>query len=140
VVTATYPNPCEIDVDFGTVSEGDTATAIVQIGNKGYAPLDIGQVVPDLDGAFALDTNVDVDPPGLDAGPFAEPPTTIEPETFYFFLVVFEPYTDGGATSAVTIQTDGENSACPAPSSESEGDVLKINLTGAGAAPDAGSM
>jgi hypothetical protein len=83
---------------------------------------------------FALDMSADVEPPGLDAGPFAQPPTTIEPETFYLFLVVFGPYSDGGATSSFVIQTDGDNPACPS-SPEFPGDVLTIQLTGAGGIP-----
>src|SRR4029077_15891449 len=51
-VMATFPNPCEIDVDFGNVPIGLSDSATIQVDNTGSAALDLSQVNPTLDPEF----------------------------------------------------------------------------------------
>jgi hypothetical protein len=114
-VAAQYPNPCEIDLDFGTVATGQEAAASIEIANLGGGPLDLSQVNPDLDPEFGLDYGVQ---------------EAIEPGAFDLFTVTFEPTEAGMVTSTFTIQTDGLNTECP-----SSGDVdssLVVVLGGTG--------
>ncbi len=114
VATATYPNPCEIDVDFGSVPIGLSDQATVEIVNAGSGALDLSQVNPALDPEF-----------GLSYG--AQQP--IQPGEFGEFGVTFQPYKVGQVTSSFTIQTDGWNSACPGGASNSS---VTVKLTGTG--------
>jgi len=117
IISANDPNPCEIDVDFGTLGVGLSATAFIQIGNTGAAALDTSQVNPTLDPEF-----------GLSYGP-QEP---IQPGTSSEFTLTFQPYKVGQVSSTFTIQTDGINSECPAPTGTSAGDLLTVVLAGTG--------
>ncbi len=114
--TASFPNPCEIDVDFGNVPIGLSDTASVQVQNTGTSPLDLSQVNPTLDPEFSLSYPT---------------PQPIEPGNFGQFSASFQPYKVGQVTSSFVIQTDGVNSACPAPAGGGNSSVT-IQFTGTG--------
>jgi len=116
--TATYPNPCEIDLDFGNIPIGLIDTATVQIVNNGTGALDLSQVVPTLDPEFSLN--------------YQNTQQLIEPSTLGEFTVSFQPYKVGMVSSTFTIQTDGVNSACPAPTGANSGDTVTVVLSGNG--------
>ncbi len=118
VITATYPNPCEIDVDFGNVPIGLSDSANIKIQNTGSSTLDLNQVSPNLDPEFSL--NYSQQPP-------------IQPGESDQFSVTFQPYKVGPVQSTFTIQTDGVNDKCPAPSGPSSGQsVVTVQLIGNG--------
>ncbi len=112
LVTATNPNPCEIDLDFGEVPIGQTSTATVEIDNVGRSTLDLQDISPNLDSEF-----------GVKYG--THPP--IQPGSFDQFQVTFETYKVGQVNSMFLIQTDGVNPSCPAP-----GSSITVQLTGSG--------
>jgi hypothetical protein len=112
VVTAAYPNHCEIDLDFGDVPIGQISLATIDIGNTGRSTLDLQDIAPNLDPEF-----------GVTYG--TQPP--IQPGGFDQFQVTFETYKVGQVNSMFSIQTDGVNPSCPAP-----GSVITIQLTGTG--------
>jgi len=117
-ISANDPNPCEIDVDFGTLPVGQPrATAFIQIVNTGPDALDLSQVIPNLDPEFALNDGTQY---------------SIQPDALSEFTVTFQPYDAGQVSSTFTIQTDGINSRCPAPSDESTGNTLTVVLAGTG--------
>ncbi len=99
--TATIPNPCEIDINFGSVPIGLTDSVTVVIKNVGSSALDLSQVNPTLDPEF-----------GLNYGPQAP----IASGSVGELSVTFQPYKVGQVQSTFTIQTDGLNAQCPAPS------------------------
>ncbi len=97
-VTATFPTPCEIDVDFGSVGTGLTSQVWIAVENIGDAPLDLDGLAPDLNPEFWLSySNPDLIPPG----------------TSYQFPIAFEPLVTGLVSSSISIQTDGHNPQCP---------------------------
>src|ERR1700722_10243939 len=53
-VMAMFPNPCEIDIDFGAVPIGKASSATILIENVGDGVLDLGQLNPALDPEFSL--------------------------------------------------------------------------------------
>ena len=116
-IDAGYPNPCEIDLDFGSLPVGQRATAVIQIENTGSSAVDISFGTPKLDAAFDLDLVM---------------PQPIEPSTLYSFSVSFEPLDTGMASSTLTILTDGENPGCPAPTGTSAGNDITVVLAGTG--------
>jgi len=113
-ISAVFPNPCEIEVGFGSVVVGQRAIAVIQIGNLGGEPLDISYGVPSLAAAFDMDDS---------------PQQPIQPGEFYSFTVSFEPLDTGAVSSTLTIQTDGSNFECPLGSSNA---VLTVELSGTG--------
>jgi len=118
--TATNPpgNPCEIDVNFGNVPIGLSDEVTVQIDNNGQGALDLSQVNPTLDPEFSL-TYGQQQPIG--------------PGNFGEFSITFQPYKVGQVQSTFTIQTDGLNSQCPAPTgSASGGSIVTVQLSGNG--------
>jgi hypothetical protein len=115
-ITPTSPNPCEIDLDFGNVPIGQTETATVQIDNQGAGALDLSQVNPNLDPEFGLNYGTQ---------------SAIQPGSFGVFTVTFQPYKAAKVSSTFTIQTDGLNSACPAPTSGADSSIT-VTLTGTG--------
>jgi hypothetical protein len=110
--SADYPNECEIDIDFGSLSTSQQAQATIAIANVGAGSLDVAQVDPALDPAFALDYDLDGKP--------------IAPGDFGSFTVTFEPKTTGAVASSFTIETDGVNSKCPVT------DQITVVLAGTG--------
>jgi len=48
-VTSSVPNPCEVDVDFGTVPLGQQATATIEIANRGDRVVSFQPLTLDLD-------------------------------------------------------------------------------------------
>ncbi len=121
-VVAQDPNPCQIDVDFGTVTTGQQVTATIEIKNLGAGTLDLADVNPSLDPGFSL--NYGTRQPILPGG-------------YKEFSVTFRPYKAGQVQSTFMIQTDGKNEQCPlTPSSEN---IVTVQLTGTGASPDAGA-
>jgi hypothetical protein len=119
-IDAVYPNPCEIDVDFGSLPVGQRASAAIQIEDLGAGTLDISFGAPQLDAAFDLDL----------APPL--PPQPIEPSTLYSFSVSFEPLDTGPVSSSFAIQTDGVNPECPWPTGSSAGNDITVVLAGTG--------
>jgi len=117
MIRANDPNPCEIDVDFGTLGVGQSATAFIQIMNSGVAALDVSQVNPALDPEFILDFG---------------PQESIPPGTLSQFTVTFQPDKVGEVSSTFTIQTDGINPDCPAPTGSSSGNDITVVLAGTG--------
>jgi hypothetical protein len=118
-----YPNPCEIDMDFGTMATGQTITAPIEVENVGVGVLDLSQVDPTLDPAFVLD--------------YGTPPP-IQPGTFWQLDVTFQPSEADRVQSTFTIQTDGINPLCPVPTGSYSGNVVTVQLTGTRALVDAG--
>ena len=116
-VNATFPNPCEIDLDFGDLPIGLTDSVVVRINNDGSSALDLSQVIPTLDPEFSL------------SYPQQAP---IQAGAYGSFTVSFQPYRVGQVTSMFTIQTDGINSLCPAPTGNSTGDTITVSLAGNG--------
>ena len=112
---AQYPNPCEIDLDFGTVAAGERVAAVIEILNTGSCPLDLASTDPILDAGFGLDYGIQQE---------------IEPGSFDAFTVSFEPMGPGMVTSTFTIQTDGVNSECR-PNADGYTDVSVV-LAGTG--------
>jgi hypothetical protein len=113
-VVATFPNPCEIDVDFGDVPIGLTDSVTVQITNTGSGALDLSQVNPTLDPEFGL--NYGTQQP-IQSGEFGQ------------FGATFQPYKVGTVSSSFTIQTDGSNSSCPNGATNA---TITVKLTGNG--------
>jgi len=117
MIYANFPNPCEIDVDFGSLPTGQRATAVIQIEDVGTTALNLDFGKPSLDPEFEVD---------------AGRPQPIQPGTFGEFTVSFEPLDAGMASSTFTIQTDGENGWCPAPTDSMIGDDITVVLAGTG--------
>src|ERR1700722_1805172 len=113
-VTATFPNPCEIDVDFGNAPIGLRDQATVEITNVGSGALDLSQVNPTLDPEFGLSYGTQ---------------QPIEPGEFGEFGLSFQPYKVGTVTYAFTIQPDGWNSTCPSGAPNAS---ITVKLTGTG--------
>jgi len=63
-VTASDPNPCELDLDFGTVPIGVTSSAVVEAGNNDE-PFDLS-IDGALDPEFSLLSDKGLVPPGSD--------------------------------------------------------------------------
>ena len=121
-IVAQDPNPCEIDVDFGTVSMEQEVAASIEVENLGFGELAVSQVNPTLDPEFGL--NYGTQQP-------------IEPGELDEFTVTFQPYMTGQVQSSFTIQTDGTNEQCPTPTGGNS--IMTVQLTGTGASIDAGS-
>ena len=115
--TATYPNSCEVDLDFGDVPIGLIDTAVIQIENIGDAALDLSQVMPSLDPEFVVNWGTQ---------------QPIQPGSFGQITVTFQPYNVGQVTSTFTIPTNGVNSQCPAPTGSSADNTVTVTLTGNG--------
>ncbi len=119
VAVATNPpnNPCEFDLNFGDVPIGLVDSVVVQVYNTGTGPLDLQQVDPTLDPEFGLNYPT---------------PLPVPTQQFYPFTATFQPYKVGMVTSTITINTDGQNSLCPAPAAGATGNTLTVVLTGNG--------
>ena len=115
-VSATYANPCEIDLDFGSVPVGLSDTATIEIDNAGLCSIELSHVYPTLDPEFSLDEGT---------------PQTIQPGKFGQLKATFQPYKTGQVTSSFTIPTDGANPDCPTPP-DAVGGPFTVSLTGAG--------
>jgi hypothetical protein len=115
-VMATSPNPCEIDLDFGSVAIGQMENATLQLTNPGTSAIYLVQVDPNLDPEFEFT--------------YANP-QAIQPGESGDFSLSFQPYKVGQVTSQFTIQSSGQNPDCPAPARGS-GDSLTIVLTADG--------
>ena len=75
-VNATFPTPCEVDLDFGNLPIGLTDSVIVRITNEGSTALDLSQVNPTLDPAFTLN---DGEQAPIQAGSFSSFSVTFSP-------------------------------------------------------------
>jgi hypothetical protein len=113
-VVATFPNPCEIDVNFGDVPIGLTDQVTVEITNVGSGALDLSQVNPTLDPEFGLSYGTQQP---IQSGEFGQ------------FGATFQPYKVGPVTSSFTIQTDGVNTTCPGGTANA---AVTVKLTGNG--------
>ncbi len=111
------PNPCEIHLDFGDLPIGLTDSVTVRIYNNGSSTLDLLPVNPTLDPEFSLSYG---EQPPISGGGFDT------------FGVTFQPYRVGPVQSSFTIQTDGVNSECSAPTAGSPGNVVTVMLSGNG--------
>jgi hypothetical protein len=118
VVNATFPNPCEIDLDFGNLPIGLTDSVTVRISNSGSSALDLSPITPTLDPEFSL--SYPAEQPSIPGGGFDA------------FSVTFQPYRVGQVQSSFTIQTDGVNGLCHAPAAGSAGNVVTVMLAGNG--------
>jgi hypothetical protein len=114
-VVVTFSDPCAIEVDFGSLPNGQGTSAFIQVENIGVFALDLSEINPSLKPEF-----------GVNYG--AQPP--IEPGAFAQFAVTFEASTPGTVNSSFTIATDGYNSDCPSAGSSLGGSILTIALTG----------
>jgi len=119
VATATYHNPCEIDLDFGNVPIGWVDSATVEVKNVGTSALDLSQGTPDSDQEFSLSSQ--------------NPQQTVQPSNLANFIATFRPDKVGQASSTFTIQTDGWNSQCSAATGGSwPQDIVTVRLAGNG--------
>ena len=109
--TATIPNPCEIDIDFGGVPVGETASAVIEVADVGSAPLDLTGLQSVAGPGFAVTYST----------PLIQPGGSTE------VSATFQPIATGPDATTVEIQTNGINNACPAPTS-----AVTIQLTGVG--------
>jgi hypothetical protein len=110
--------PCELDLDFGDVPIGLSLSAVSQIKNNGDGGvLELSLLNPTLDPEFSLSYGV---------------PPSIQPGSSDQFSVTFQPTKVGQVTSRFTIQTDGINPKCPAPTDPCMGNAITVTLTGNG--------
>jgi hypothetical protein len=116
--TAVYPNPCEIDLAFGSVPVGLNDSVIVRIENVGAGALEVSPVNPTLDPAFTLNDGEQA---------------PIQPGSFSSFSVTLSPVEPGPVESTFTIQTNGFNLQCPIPVGASDS-ILTAELMGTGVA------
>ncbi len=116
-VTATDPNPCEVDLNFGNVAIGSSESAVVDVVNAGPTALNL-TVSGVIDPEFALNGTQQA----ILAGGSGQ------------FSVTFAPDRDGDVVSTLTIPTNGVNPSCPAPAS-SGNSTLTVQLLGNGMAP-----
>ena len=105
----------------GSLATGQEIVATIEIFNVGSGTLDLAQVDPTLDPEFVLDYGTQ---------------QPIQPGEFGEFSVTFRPDKPGQVQSTVTVQTDGINPNCP--SGPSSYNAVTVQLTGTGAAVDAG--
>ena len=110
-VIATSPNPCVLDVDFGTLPLGQGTSTTIHVENVGTGALDLAQVNPTLSPEFGLSYGRQQP---IYSGEFGE------------FAVTFEASAQGTVNSSFTIQTDGVNPECP----NGVNSILTIALTG----------
>jgi hypothetical protein len=119
--TASFPDPCEIDLDFGDVPIEQMSSAEIEIDNIGRWTLDLQQSTPTVAPEFVLNYGTQ---------------SPIQPGSFGLFQLTFQPDNLRRVTSGFTIQTDGANYQCPPP--WDAGSIVTVQLTGTGAAVDAG--
>jgi hypothetical protein len=118
-VMASSPNPCEIDVDFGSMPVGQTATAVINVDNVGAGILELTFGSPSLPSSLVLSEDT------------LEP---LEPGTFFPFGIVFTPSAVGVVSTTLTVKTDGMNLRCPAdPKSDGVDVTVVVAGTGVGA-------
>jgi hypothetical protein len=115
-VTASNPNLCELDLDFGDVPLGVLERAVIQVKNNGTSPLDLSPVNGVLDPEFSV-----VDPSGEAVTPGGVGAITVD----------FRPDTARTVTSSFTFPTSGTNRSCPV-SAGPTGSILTVEVTGNG--------
>jgi hypothetical protein len=99
-VIAEDPNPCEIDLDFGTVPGRQQVVASIEIKNVGSGTL--------------IYTQGDFFDPEFELV-FGTPQDWIPPGEYAELSIIFQPFSGqaGRVQSTFTIPTDGENNSCP---------------------------